>query len=555
MKKVFLIIFFIIFSLITISPLGYAVDDLPIGEEISLYLNEVKIIPAFSPIRIAIGNPEILDVAEVTKREITLSPKAVGTTTLVFWDSFGEQSYQVHIFPEDMNKLKRRVDVILGRLSLPEVYSQAQDSEGKVFILGKVKTPQEREKISVALGELKDKTVDLIEVREEEKIIEIEVQILELNKDATNTLGFTWPGSVTFTDSSGPTTAAVTGIKRVFHVSDFTRSAFNVTLDALAQEGKARVLSRPRLACQSGKEAELLVGGEKPIMTTSVTDSGGEGTEVDYKEYGIKLKIKPTVMDEKRIKLALNIEVSEVGTVETLGSATETTARAYPLTKRAVSTELALDDGQILAIGGLIKEKEEADIRKTPFLGDLPLVGALFRKKQTKLGGGTGERGDTELFITLTPTIIKDKVEEVAEEGEIEKPEEKIEKPKEIKKKLEKKEEVSTLPLMSEELLSEEEIPEPLEAYSGLIQRRILENLIYPKEAKEAGLQGIVKLGLHLSYLGELSEVVVRATSGYKTLDDNAILSAQKVDSYPPFPPTIKEEEIWIDVPIVYQLD
>lgn len=537
MKKAFLIIFLISNIFIMLSFNSYAVNEA--GEELKLYLGEPKIISVSNPTRIVIGNPNMVDVTNVTKNEMTISPKAAGTTTLVFWDNFGEQSYKVKVFNEDMNDIKRRIDNLLAKLNLPEVNSREAEEEGKVLLLGRVKSPQDRERIALALGPLKEKTIDLIEVKEEEAGVEIDVQVLELDKDATNTLGFSWPGAINLIEkgSTGISDAGASFHKgealfKIFNLQRGTSSGadpYTFRLDALIQEGKARVLSRPRLACQSGKEAELLVGGEKPIFTTAVQATTGTSTNVEYKEFGIKLKIKPTVMPEDRIKLALSVEVSEVGTAETIGSTSAPTAKAYPLTKRTASTELFLNDGQTMAIGGLIKQKTTEDIRKTPWLGDLPILGVLFRKKTTTTGGGTGERGDTELFIALTPKIISENKAA-----------------KEVKKEIKPK---AAPPNITEN------IPEPIAGYAGIIQKRVLENLSYPASAKEAGFQGTVKLSLYLSYRGELLEAKIKDSSGYKILDDNAIKVAKGISSYPPFPSSIEQKEIWLEIPIVYRLD
>jgi len=314
-------------------------------------------------------------------------------------------------------------------------------------------------------------------------------------------------------------------------------------LYALVEQGKARILSRPRLVCQSGKEAELLVGGEKPIMTTQSVSGGGQSTQVEYKEYGIKMKIKPIITGDKRIKLALNIEVSDVGTAETLGStsttltttSTSTTAKAYPLSKRNVSTELYINDGQTLSIGGLRKQKSEELISKTPGFGDIPIIGLFFRKKVSKVGGGSGEKGDTELFITLTPTIIMTKEEPPVPEKE--------------------KPQIKTQIIVEAPVVKEAGPPNPLQDYINIIKRRIMDNLTYPSSAKEAGFQGVTRLNLQLSYRGELLDAAVKESSGYKILDDNALATAKGVASYPPFPPSMDEKKLWIEIPIAYTLD
>jgi len=525
--KNFRFIILSVFILMAFPLLNLAQDES--DNEIKLYVGQVHILAVKNPTRIVIGTPSIADVTDVSKTEITISPKRPGSTSFVFWDDYGEQSRKIIVMAEDMSDFKRRIDNLLAKLNLPQVHTQIAEEESKVLLLGRVKNAQDREKIATALGSLIDKTTDLIEVREEETVIEIDLQVLELNRDSTKTLGFTWPGTLTLTDKSGPATGAATAFRNVFHISDFTRTAFNMTLDALVQEGKAKILSRPKLACQSGKEAELLVGGEKPIFTTQVISGGGAGTEVEYKEFGIKLKIKPTVSEDKKIKLALNVEVSEVGTAEFIGPTEERTAQAYPLSKRNASTELTLNDGQTMAIGGLIKQKSEEDVRKTPFLGDIPILGLLFRKTERKTGGGQGERGDTELFIALTPTIVYSDT------------------PAEIK-------ETVSLKLPHEETsLESADIPEHLANYIRVVQTKILDATYYPLEAQDAGWEGRVKLSLNINFNGDLKEATILESSGYNILDNAAMEVARVQAPYPPFPPQIDAQEIWVDVPIVYK--
>ncbi|MCK9603374.1 MAG: TonB family protein [Candidatus Omnitrophica bacterium] len=540
MKKILLASFLIVAGLIISPYINYASDEMDVtmpGEELKLYLGQVKFIPVSDPTRIVIGNPSIADVTNITKSEIILTPKAIGSTTFAFQDSSGEHSFQVRVCPEDMAETKRRIDNLLMKLNLPEVFSRGEDEEGKVLLLGRVELPQDKDKITLALGPLKDKTTDLIIVKEEDTIIEIAVEVMELDKGATNTLGFTWPGSFTLsTDQVAG--GAYTGIPitrwgSLFTHMQYSRSVFEFKLDALIQEGKAKILSRPRLACQSGKEAELLVGGEKPIFTTTVAaTTGASGTQVEYKDYGIKLKIKPTLTDENRIKVALNIEVSELEstTPETIGSSTAPTAKAYPLTRRTASTEVLLNDEQVLAIGGLVKQKTSEQLRKLPWFADIPLLGFAFRQRTTTKGSGYNAMGDTELFITLTPKIVNVK--------------------KEMPKKDEGEIEANPSPAPAAVNMSD-----AMQEYTSLIQNRILEQMIYPVAARDAGFQGTVKLALHISNQGELLDALVRSSSGHKVLDDDAIEVAKDISDYPPFPASSNLKELWVEIPIVYQLN
>ncbi len=511
---------------------GYSTDFA--NEELRLYVGQPKVISVSSPKRVAVGNPAIADVNSISKTELTINPKLAGNTTLIVWDNFGEQSYRLKVFTEDTSEIKQRVDTMLSSLNLPGVYTKAEDEEDKVLLLGSVKNAKDKDRISLALAQVKDKIVDLTAVKEEEAVIEIDVQVIELNKGSQDTLGFTWPGSVTLSEVGSPgIQAAGTKWGKLFKVANENRAAFTLKLDALIQEGKARILSRPRLSCQSGKEAKLVVGGEVPVLSGVVTPgTSGAGTvgattgaSIEYKEYGIVLNVKPSLEDSGRIHLGLDVAVSELG-----DQVSTTYALAYKMTKRSATTELFLDDGQTMAIGGLIKQKTKEDIRRVPWLSDIPVLGALFRQKTTASGWDStlSQANDTELFITLTPRVVS-----------------------------QEKTAVKDLQSQRVELpsISDDSIKDPVLKYSKIVQKIILNDFSYPAEAKEAGFQGTVKLSLKLSHQGDLLDLKVKNPSGYQVLDDDALNTAKKASPYPPFSPEITEKEIWVDIPIVYQLN
>jgi len=529
MRKLFFGLLFIVTFIIFLPFKGYVADD--VEEEITLYMGQPKIISVSTPKRVAVGNPAIADVANIGKSDLTIVPKSAGNTTLIVWDNFGEQAYRLRVFAEDTADLKRRIDHMLKKLNLPDVYTSAEDEEGKVALLGTIKHAADRETIVAALGALKDKTVDLIELKEEEAVIEIDVQVIELSSGSQDTLGFTWPGSTTLTEvGSGALTGTTWG--KLFHVVNESRDAFTLKVDALIREGKARILSRPRVSCQSGKEAKLLVGGEVPVLSGSVTPGTSTpgsvgattGGSVEYKEYGIILNVKPTIEDSGRIHLNLDVTVSEVGDV-----VSTTYALAYKMTKRTATTELFLDDGETMALGGLIKKKSAEDLKRVPWLSDVPVLGLFFRQRITSQGWNSdlAKGDDTELFITLTPRVVDQK------------------KPaRELKPSI-----------SGASVISDDDMKDPVLRYAKIIQRKILENLTYPAAAKEAGFQGMVKLSLKLSAQGDLLESKIKEPSNYRLLDDNAIRIAQKISPYPPFPPAIKDAQLWVDVPIIYQLE
>ena len=508
-------------------------------ESFTLYLGESKIVPVKNPTRVVISNPKIVDVDSVGREEMFIVAKGIGSTGIVWWDNFGQHALEVEVFKEDLTRIKQRLDNILNELKMPNVFTWRADSEGKVFLLGSVKEQKDKDRIILALGILKDKVTDLVEVKEEETTVEISVQIMEIGKDAQKKLGFIMPNQVIAKEGAGQFDGTLRGTANaIFHVFQWQRDPlFQVTFDALAEEGKAKILSRPRLACQSGKEAELSVGGEKPIFSTGVVSGGGTSTSVEYKEYGIKLKIKPVVTQEQKIKVGLKVEVSEALKAESIGGADGTTASASPMTKRSASTELVLADGETMVIGGLIKKKVEEEYSKTLGLGDIPILGILFRHKSTSSGGSErGTLGDAELFITLTPKIMSKERNAAREEKQARLEEGAQAQVKETMPALQEGEAVVTA------------------RYIQIVNKRIQDNLIYPWTASQGHLEGVLKLSLKISATGQLLDSKIIQYSGFSVLDENALKTVRKVSPFAPFPSEINQKELWVEIPIVYNL-
>ena len=332
------------------------------------------------------------------------------------------------------------------------------------------------------------------------------------------------------------------------------------------------------VTCQSGKEANLLVGGEKPIMTSQAVTGGGTSTTVEYKEYGIKLKMKPEVAMDRKINLGVNISISELGEAEILGSVSNVTAKAYPLVKRDTATQLVLRSAQTLAISGLIKQKTEEELQKFPWLGDIPVLGVFFRHRSVRHGGGAGENSDTELVIMITLTILNEPAVVTAAKEEpapaaaavpavaqvsqqppqqaqpaaaaAEKPAPAVAQPVE-EKPAAVEEAVETAPLPIS--------PEPDEKiitarYVDSVTKFIGGQITYPSLAMRAKIEGTVRLALHIAKQGKLLDAIIGNSSGYAVLDENALSVAKNISPYPVFPAEINKDDMWIQVPIVYTL-
>ena len=542
MKRILSVAFLLFFMVFAGYNLAFSQATYEEFDSLTLYLGQIKIVPVKNPTRVVISNPKIADINSISPEEMVVIAKETGATDIIWWDNFGQHVLRLEVFSENLSVLKERVDIILKDLNLPDVISRQADSEGKIFLLGKVKEQKDKDRMNLAFGKMQDKLVDLIKVKEEETTVEIGVQLIELGQDAQKKLGFIMPTQVVAKEQAGQNDGTLRGsADALFHVFQWSRNPlFQVTFDALAEEGKVKILSRPRLACQSGKEAELLVGGETPIFSTGVVSGGGTSTSVEYKEYGIKLKIKPTVTEEGQIKVNLKVEISEVGDAKTIGGNNNITASASPLTKRNASTELVLADGQTMAIGGLIKKKIEEKYSKTLGLGDIPILGILFRHKEATSGGANaGSLGDAELFITLTPKILK------KEESEIPKEEEQV-KTREV---FSRNKEITAV-----SAISQEEASTLVARYTQMVTKRIKDNLVYPWAASQGRLEGVMRLSLNIDSAGQLLDVKITQSSGFAVLDENTLKTVKQVAPFSSFPSGINQHELWIEIPIVYNL-
>lgn len=537
-----------IFFILTLSaflfsalPLGlsqsYMLGQQDNDETVKLVIGEVSIFPANAPKRVSIRNPDIADVSKVTDEEVVVVAKLSGDTVLTIWDKDGKRSYNITVLARDLDIVQEKlVELINKNLRIPDVYFRKNEVTGKIMVLGEV-SPVEKEHIEKVLEAFKDNVDNLLTLEEEDKMVEIDCQILELNKNDVEEMGLKWQEFLQVREepysapSSGSSTAVSTTLNRVsrwndlWRITQASRDAMHVRLDMLISNGKGRILSRPKLLCLSGKKARLVVGGEVPYVSASSTNTVGTQVDVEYKEYGVILDLEPIVAARDQIILGMKTEVSELDLVHgfTVGS-----IQVPAFTTREAETVLNMASGDSIIIAGLIQNDQSKTVEKIPALGNVPILGALFRSKNF-------QEQETELVITLTPRVVKSQKKEAIKEF--------VQGPKEVSPK-----KLAIYPdyLQSEELLSE---------YILNVQRMVAQTLDYPRLAQEAGWQGSVKLRLHLKFDGEVLEVKVSEPSGYVSFDNNVLATAKALGPYPPFPPGVDVEDLWIDIPIVYRME
>ena len=298
----------------------------------------------------------------------------------------------------------------IARIATGDGVRADMDSTGNVVVSGSVRDARQEQEVIDRVKTLAGpylrtdgKVVDRLGVQTTSQV-DVKVYVLEVDNTATSDLGLrlqtAFPSSVgasggTYTLSSTPSLTALEkpGLQRPFGLGAFSRiSLLAPTLDLLLQEGHAKLLSSPNLVTEPGQEASFLVGGEVPIPV-----SNGLGTiSVDYKEFGVKLNVTPTILGNGGVETKIAPEISDLDFADGI-SLNGFIVPAFKTSK--LSTDVITQSGESIIMGGLIRRQEQRTIQKFPILGDIPILGQLFRSTNY-------QKTNTDVVFVMTPTII-----------------------------------------------------------------------------------------------------------------------------------------------------
>jgi pilus assembly protein CpaC len=207
--------------------------------------------------------------------------------------------------------------------------------------------------------------------------VNVKLSIVEVNKNYTDSLGLEWG------QNSSAGNFSLSKLK-------FDATSLTTLIHGLENEAIARVLAEPNLSVLSGETADFLVGGEIPMVTSSIN-----GVTVSYKEVGVRMLIAARVENSSKIRLTLSQEVSNVDGQNLLMETALPTLRS-----RKARTTIELADGESFVLGGLLSESDKETLQKIPFIGDIPILGALFRSTATN-------REKTELIMVATVNLVR----------------------------------------------------------------------------------------------------------------------------------------------------
>ncbi len=375
--------------------------------------------------RVSIADPNIADAIVISPYQVLLNGKTPGGVSLVIWDE-SDQSQTFEIFVDlDILGLSQKI-----REVFPNEPIRVEASKDLVMISGHASTKAAQAQILAIVTAVTPKVVNLMEAPTPPLLGEIllQVKFAEVDRSNLNTFGInlfspgnspTGPGSTVGAAGTGqfpaPSLTSLTGSSSSSGSTASAQLATNfsfsnllniflfrpdlnlgATIEDLQTRNVLQILAEPNLLTATGKEASFLAGGEfpYPVVQSSV---GGNAITIQFREYGVRLTFTPTIMENGQIHLKVKPEVSAL---DYSNSVTISGFTIPALSTRRVESEMDLSDGQSFAIAGLVDDRVTKILSKVPGIGDIPVLGQLFRSTSFS-------KSKTELLILVTPRVVK----------------------------------------------------------------------------------------------------------------------------------------------------
>ena len=367
------------------------------GETLALELNEGQLIRLDRPAAsVFIANPNVADVNIRSTQLVYLLGRAPGKTTLFALDAQDNVIANMEVVVH--HNLTRLRDALVTLL--PTAGLNVTSIEGGIILNGTVATAADAEnarRITARFISTGEEVINQLAVTEPNQV-NLRVRVAEVNRSVLNKFGINMDVLLS-TDSIvlGLATAfppAVVGASTLTGTGSIGAVNVNGVIDALADDGLATILAEPNLTALSGETASFHAGGEFPVQVAQAGTGGATIFTIEFHPFGVSLSFTPTVISENRIHLNVAPEVSSLDFSVALADGTP--GRSV----RRTETTIELASGQSFAIAGLLSQSTSENISKTPGLGDIPILGALFKSEQFR-------RNETELVIIVTPYLVR----------------------------------------------------------------------------------------------------------------------------------------------------
>ena len=379
--------------------------------ELTLFQGETRVITEPNVGRLAVGNGKALSAAVLDEREILLIANEIGTSSLHIWTANGRnRRLKVTVVAAETPRVNREIAAFLA--DIPNARSTVIGD--RIVIEGDNLSNRDQARIE-ALAKHYPQILNFANPVGWEKMIVMEVQIAEFPVNMLREVGLAWTatggaaiGGIWMPGRRGNTPLQIdlrTGAENAppivspdgsgnpvplgssLNVLSALNAGLNAQLRLMEQNGSASILAQPILSTRSGAEASFLAGGEFPYSVSNIN-----GTTIQFKPYGIRLDISPTVDHNGVIRARIMSEVSDL-------DPSVMSAAGPALRTRKTETEFNVMDGGTIVLSGLLSRDVNASIDKVPLLGDIPVLGALFRSRRF-------QNNETELVVFVTPYAV-----------------------------------------------------------------------------------------------------------------------------------------------------
>ena len=373
---------------------------------INVLVGQSKLITFSSPIeRFSVSNPDVAEAVLVGSNQVVVNGKTFGQINFISWEKGTGRFLVFDVYVRTNLSL---IDSQIRALFQKEDIRLSQ-ANGSVVLSGQVSDPKFALQADTVVQAAGFKTVNLLESPVKNLAqVQLMVRVAEVNRTKLRELGTSYayqssPGTGAFASGGGPgTLSSVTNGVMTSAFSGLNLFVLGgnalTMIKAMQTNGALRALAEPNLIAMNGQEASFLAGGEYPIPIVQGGSSGnGSTVTIVFKEYGVRLNFKPTIIDEDHIRLELEPEVS---TLDTANGVKFDGFVIPALRTRRAKTGVELRDGQSFALAGLLDNSETQSLSKVPGLGDIPILGNLFRSKQF-------QKNESELMFIVTAQLVQ----------------------------------------------------------------------------------------------------------------------------------------------------
>lgn len=367
---------------------------------LKMQVGQVRVLAIPDVARVAVGDGHILNAVTTDEKEVIVFARNQGFSAMQIWSENGSKKlYQVEVAAEGTRQTQQELQEVLERIPNARV-TQVGD---KLLVEGDDVSDSDRDRILV-LAKRYPQLLDFTSTVGWDHMILLDVQVLEVPKAQLQELGVRWNpnsagglnagfawdgGSKRLSSRPGEALIDIPFPATVAAGYFGINTLLSARINAMAQSGVATILAQPQLLARSGSTAEFLAGGEVPYSTV---DANGNSSTA-FKPYGVSLRITPRVEGTGAIRSRIEVEVSSIDTALSVPNGPS-------LKTRRAATEFNVHSGQTLVLAGFLSREKSHNVDALPGLGDLPLVGQLFRSNRR-------QRHDTELAIFVTPVVVQ----------------------------------------------------------------------------------------------------------------------------------------------------